>query len=150
MFSSRSEICEKVDYFIWKSNDTSHLGMTYTNRKNVFERFSSNLYLKGTWHKNEWLLLFQSYRKTFLQSVDQSLSNLSNVHFDLSFNLVRNFSGRCKKFQGRCKSGQVHNVVFEIAKKTMFNRHFLNPMYSISRIGIDMQKQVATFQWRSN
>jgi hypothetical protein len=59
---------------------------------------------KGTWHRDDWLSLFQFYRKTLLRSVDPKQPKMSNFHFDLSLKLsqgeVHDFSGEVQKFSG--------------------------------------------------
>ena len=58
--------------------------------------------------RDEWLSLFQFYRKKFLQSVDPKQPKMSNFHFDLSLELsqgeVQDFSGKVQKSLGEVQN----------------------------------------------
>jgi hypothetical protein len=63
----------------------------------LLQRFFQNVALKGTSHRDEWLSLFQFYRKSLLRLDPISKQKMSNFHFHLSLKLpqgkVHDFSG---------------------------------------------------------
>jgi hypothetical protein len=74
----------------------------------LLQSFFRNIELKGTWHRDERLALFQFYTKTFLRSVDPKQPKMSNFHFDLSLKLsqgeVHDVSGVVQKLSGEVQN----------------------------------------------
>jgi hypothetical protein len=89
----------------WLCN-SSNFALHYNYYKVSFKTLPHQ---KGTWHRDEWLSLFQFYIKTFLRSVDRlSNQNTSNFNSDLSLKLsqgeVRDLSGEVQKFSGEVQN----------------------------------------------
>jgi hypothetical protein len=60
-----------------------------------------NIALKEYLHRDEWLSLFQFYRKTFLRSVDPKQPKMLNFYFDLSLKLSQ---GEVQKLSGEVRT----------------------------------------------
>jgi hypothetical protein len=82
----------------------------------LVQHFFRNIASKGTWHGDEWLSLFQSYRQTLLQRVDpkqhiqiqQQTDKITNFHFDLSIDLSQ---GEVHDFLGEVERIIVRNLL---------------------------------------
>jgi hypothetical protein len=62
----------------------------------ITTKFLSKHY-NGTWHRDDWLSLFQFYRKTFLRNVDPKQPK--NVQGE-----VHDFSGEVQKLSGEVQN----------------------------------------------
>ena len=67
------------------------------------ESFCRNIAMKGTWHRDEWLSLFQFYRETFLQSVDPDQHIITCQNFTLIYHLTFPKGPRITFHYWRCK-----------------------------------------------
>ena len=100
----------------------------------LLQSFFQNIALKGTWRRDEWLSLFQFYRKTFLRSVDPKqpksvkFSLWSTVSLKLSQGEMHDFSGEVQKFSGEMQNdlrGGTHLPL----NPAMFSYHWSRDVY---------------------